>query len=529
MSSTDSSAPAAKPRATAGILKNVTSNWAALIVNTLLSFFIAPIVVHNLGSVYYGIWSLLMQFTGYLWLFDFGVRESVVKYVAQYHASDDHAELSTTIRTAITVYTFVSALGFAVAAMLGYALPVFFNIPGEAVATARVAAFLTGATIAQSFLSNVFAGVLMGLQKFYLVARTGILFSLARAAAIFLLLANGFGLIALAFVYLSMSLAYGLLMYRLCVTLLPGVTFRPMRTTRAGVVKLLNYGKWVLVSNIGDKVVFATDGIVIGVFLPIASLTYYAIAGTLISHLRSLIVAMASILNPLSSTLEARRESAALATVVRTGAKVAVMLGLPLCIGFIMLGQRFITLWMGPDYGPTASTVLTVLALGHIVGLPYSTISGVLYGVGRHRIVALSRVVEGACNLALSIVLVQSLGLVGVALGTTIPHVVMVGVVLPLMLPKLFPISLWDYYASTYLRPLLAAIPFWAACWWVDAVLRPPDVVRFLVAAALALVVYVVPAWFIALTPAERAHAMNALRRRTRRVNPVGATSVTLP
>ena len=69
------------------ILQNVTSSWAGLVVTTIISFTLAPIVVHSLGSVYYGVWTLLMQFTGYLWLFDFGVRESVIKYVAQYHAS----------------------------------------------------------------------------------------------------------------------------------------------------------------------------------------------------------------------------------------------------------------------------------------------------------------------------------------------------------------------------------------------------------------------------------------------------------
>ena len=355
-----------RPKATSGILKNITSNWAALVVNTALSFFIAPIVVHSLGSVSYGIWSLLMQFTGYLWLFDFGVRESVIKYVAEYHASDEREELATTIRTAMSVYAVVAALGLVVAAILAAALPYLFNIPEEAVGAARVTAFLTGATVAQSFLSNVFAGVLMGLQRFYLVARTGILFSVCRALAIFTLLSTGHGIISLALVHLTMSLVYGLLMYRLCTVHLPYVPFRPVRARREKVVKLLNYGKWVLISNIGDKVIFATDAIVIGIFLPISALTYYAIAGTLIGHLRSLIQAMASIFNPLSSSLQARKEPEALATVVRTGSKVSVLLGLPLCIGFILLGERFITLWMGPSYGPTAGQVLAALAIGHV-------------------------------------------------------------------------------------------------------------------------------------------------------------------
>ena len=51
--------------------------------------------------------------------------------------------------------------------------------------------------------------------------------------------------------------------------------------------------QYVLLANIGDKVVFATDAIIIGMFLPIAALTPYAIAGTLIESMRSVVKAMA--------------------------------------------------------------------------------------------------------------------------------------------------------------------------------------------------------------------------------------------
>ena len=50
--------------------------------NTLVSFLLAPLVVNSLGSVYHTVYGpSLSQFTGYLWLFDFGVRESVVELV----------------------------------------------------------------------------------------------------------------------------------------------------------------------------------------------------------------------------------------------------------------------------------------------------------------------------------------------------------------------------------------------------------------------------------------------------------------
>ena len=74
---------------------------------------------------------------------------------------------------------------------------------------------------------------------------------------------------------------------------------------REEVTRLLNYGKYVLLANIGDKIVFATDAMVIGMFLPIAALTPYAIAGTLIHSMRSVVKAMASVFNPLTSSLRA--------------------------------------------------------------------------------------------------------------------------------------------------------------------------------------------------------------------------------
>ena len=126
---------------------------------------------------------------------------------------------------------------------------------------------------------------------------------------------------------------------------------------------------------------------------------------------------------------------------VLTGAKAAMLIGLPVCIGFIVLGRRFISLWMGAEYAAQAGTVLAVLATGHLFGLPYYTISGVLYGLGRHRVVAWSRVFEGVVNLVLSVILVQRYGVVGVAIGTIVPHIIVVGAVLPIVLPRWVPIE----------------------------------------------------------------------------------------
>lgn len=496
------------------IVKNVTSNWAGLVVGIVFAFVLAPLTVRTLGNLYYGVWTLLMQLTGYLWLFDFGVRESVVKYVAQYHASDDHERLNSTVNTAVSIYSAVSLATLVASTGLAVALPYIFNIPTEAWTTARLTAFLVGATVAQYFVFNVFIGVVMGLQKFYVLARLGMAFTVLRGLATLALLMAGFGIVALALLQFTMALAQNLLVLRVCRTTLPYLSLRPTWPGRSEAAKLLNYGKYVLVTNVGDKIVFATDSIIIGMFLPISALTYYAIGGSLIEQFRSFIMSMASVINPLSSSLEARNEGRSLALVAVNGARAALLLGLPICIGFFTLGGQFIGLWMGAEYAEPAGQILVLLAIGHLLGLPYYTIAGVLYGLGRHHVVAYSRVFEGALNLTLSVVLIQRYGLPGVAIGTVVPHIIVVAGILPPVMSRWVPIDLRAYYLAVYVRPFLASLPFWAACWVIAHEARPATFFSFFAFIGMALPLYIVPCWFVTLSATERGSLSAAVRQR---------------
>ena len=337
-----------------------------------------------------------------------------------------------------------------------------------------------------------------------------------RSTILYVLLINGYGIIALALVQFGMSIASSVMVYRLCREELPYLTARLIRPERGRVMQLLHYGKYVLISNIGDKIIFATDSMIVAAYLPISMLTYYAIGGSLIEYFRSMTTSLATVVNPVASSLDAGSETAALKGVLLGGTKASVAIGLPVCIGFIMLGETFINLWMGPSYGAQAGAVLAVLAVGHLVNLPYYTISGILYGLGQHKHIAVYRIMEGAANLALSITLVQSLGLVGVALGTAIPQMIVAAALLPRMLATRLPFSLPDYYRWTYLRPFVAAIPFVGTCWFIAHVVQPAGLVVFMASVACGLVTYVIPCWLLVLAPGERDRVRGVVLRRLR-------------
>ncbi len=486
------------------ILKNITSNWMGLLVNIMLSFWLSPFVVNSLGSVYYGIWALLNEFAGYLWLFDFGVRESVVKYVAQYTATGEKNALQRTVNAALFMYMGIAVLAFAASMAMAVALPFVFSIPPESVPVARWTLLLTGAAISQGFVLNVFVGVLMGLQRYYLVVRMSTLFSFIRAGLIVAALSHGLGIVALGVIQLAVGTMTGLVVLVAVRRSLPSYRPHLVRPGREELARVFGYAKYVLGNNIGEKVVFRTDAFVIGVFLPVASLAYYAIAGSLVGYMRSLVLTMASVLNPVSSALEAKRDSDHLRILFLSASKAAVLVGLPVTVAFEIVGTDFIGLWMGPAYAKTSGEILGVLAAAHLLGLPHYCISTVLYGLGRHSIMAKWRAVEAVANVGLSVLLVQQVGLIGVAVGTLMSHVAIACVILPRAMATVLKLRLRDYYSSTYARPFIAAIPFAAACYLIKVVVSPASLMSLMGLLAAALPIYVASCWLVALSPFER-------------------------
>lgn len=502
------------------VLRNITSNWLALFVNIAVSFFLAPFVVNHLGAYMYGIWAVAMQFTGYLYLMDFGVRDSLIRYTAKYRATGNDLALRRILSVAILIYLPVFLAAMLVTGLVAYGLPQWSTIAEEHASAAQMTVFLVGASIASTFLFNIYTGLLQGLQRFDVTNAIGVSVGLLRAATIVVVLNRGGGVVEMAWIQLGFTILSGILCvyaaYRLMKQV--GLSLRPIRVRGKKLRALLRlvsgYSVYVFINNIGQKLAFATDALVISVFMPIASVTYYAIAGNLITYLNSLVATTAQVFNPVASQYAAHKDKDGLRLLMLRSTRLSLSIGLPVIATYVMLGDIFIGLWMGPEFVEDASAVLLILALMQIFSSPHYPIASILYGIGRHRTLAFLRMGEGLINLALSIVLVQSMGLVGVALGTAIPHTVIFGVILPLYTCRLLGIPWWQYLQKSLLGPLANVVPFLLAAWFVHEQLVPTNLIVFFVIVIMLSILYVATGYWLCLNGEERRAVSGHLRRR---------------
>lgn len=492
------------------LLQSIASSWLALGIGVVVSFFLSPFVVAKLGSAWYGVWAVAAQFTGYLYLLDFGVRESVIRYTSKYCARGQGSKLNRILTVSVMIYAGVTLVALALTAICAWGVPYWLKLEPQLWAETRAALIFTGLTIAQTFLFNIFTGILIGVRRWDIANVMGIAINLARAALIVLFLGLGYGIVALAAIQFAVAVLSGLATMIVALVLLRrnGLRFALVRLDRRSIQRLskrvFGYGFYVLVNNVGEKIITATDAIVVGIFLPISSVAYYAVAGSLVGYLRQLVASTAQVFNPLASHLHALRQGTELRNMFLLGAKLNVLITLPIAATYAALGVEFVGLWMGEEFAAPSGQVLLVLALMQILAAPQYMISSLLYGISRHRTIAILRLIEGAANLALSIVLVKRVGLVGVALGSAIPNVIIVLGVLPTIACRFVGMRLRDYFHHVYLRPLAAIAPFTLAALWVREHLPASNLLVFFVHVAGLMCIYLPCAFFVILNADER-------------------------
>lgn len=472
------------------IARNIFSNWASLAVTMATGFFMMPFIVHRLGDTLYGVWTLVVSLVGYGNLLDLGVRSSIIKYVSQHHATNDRARLSSLFATTLSLYTIIGALVVAIGAVATLLLPLLFQVPTNLVGEARLVMLIVGLDLSIKFPGGVFEGFLAGMQRFEVVNGVAIGANLFRTALTVGFLLAGGQLLALAVIALVSDLLLNGLMAWICLRRLPWLSLGRNHLNRSVLKEVYAYGLWSFLIAMASRVLYDVDSILIGIFMPTAAITHFAIANNLVRYLRQLAYGFGNVFNPAASDLEAKSEHERLGSLVTYGTRYALMVILPAAALLSLLGREFLTVWMGPRYAAESGTVLVLLVLSQAVAMAQFPAGSVLYGLNRHRYLAFTLTGECLLKVAISLALLPSYGILGVAVGTAIPELAASLVVIPALMVHYVQLPLGRYFREAFLPPVASVIPSALVAYALKMVAPPTSWGVLIAEVAAGLIVY---------------------------------------
>jgi O-antigen/teichoic acid export membrane protein len=448
------------------VLRNIGSNWVVTLVGIAATYVLTPFVIHTLGTDGYGTWTLIASMTGFISLLAMGVPMACVRYVAQHVAEGDSRKVNEAIGSCAGLYLILGAAALLAGAALTGLFVAVYDLPPSAHAEARLAFGIMVVTVSASFIGFLPEGIMFAHHDF-------VLRNVIRIAGVLLRLSLTLGLLAL-----DASLVLLALVQIVCLAFDIGVSWVIIRK-RYGAVRIslsdfhlsmvrriFSFSLYVLLLHAGARLSFEADALVIGAFLGVGYIPYYAVANSLIVYLMDFIVAIAAVVSPMATKLGTEGKRDELRDIFLKWSKVALSLSIMAGLFLVVLGPRFIGWWIDPSFEGPSGQVLQILMLSSLVFLPVRGVGlPILMGLGKPRVPTLTFVGAGILNVGLSIALIPPLGLAGVALGTAIPNVLFAAVVLAVACREL-DIPLTTYVRYVVPRPVLGGLPVLALLLW---------------------------------------------------------------
>ena len=450
------------------MLRNVGSTWVLTLVTIAAMYVLMPFVIHRLGEEGYGTWTLITAMTGYMNLMALGVPMACVRYLAQHVAEGDQRKMNETIGSCAGLYLMLGLATALVGAVLTFVFVFVFahDIPAAWRAEAPLAFGLMVLQVSAGFIGLLPEGIMFAHHDFVLrnlVRIGGVILRLGLTIGLLQLDASLVALAVVQLVCLGVDFGVSLLLIR---RRYPKVRMSLGDFEWTMVRRIFSFSMYVLLLGAGARLSFETDAIVIGAFLGVAAIPFYAVANSLVVYLMDFVIAIAAVVSPMATKLNTERKLDELREMFLRWSKVALSLTIMVGLFLIVLGPRFIGWWISPDFERPSGQVLQILMVSSFAFLPVRGVAlPVLMGLGRPRAATIAFVAAGVANFVLSALLARPFGLAGVAVGTAIPNVLFAAFVLALACREL-EVSIPTYLQYVVPRALVGALPILALLLW---------------------------------------------------------------
>ncbi|VTS00428.1 lipopolysaccharide biosynthesis protein [Tuwongella immobilis] len=458
---TDRSKPVVQRR----LLRGALTNWLAFAAVMASSFFLAPYLIRRLGDATYGVWGFVESILAYLTLLDLGVAACVTRYVAKLHTTGERDELNRLVSSCLALFCIAGGAILAIGTGLSWWLAPTLQAKADLAGNVLPFMLLMVANLAVTLPLGIYPSILDGLERYTqksLIRLVALVVRVAGIVAVTELSPGLFGLgMVLTLTNLAEHLAYVLLVRRV----MPELVLSRRLVDRVTLARVKGYSVDAFLAMLAGRITVQTAAVVIGMMISAVAVTHFLIASRLVEMAKSLLRSATTTLTPAFSSLEAQGKIDEMRAIYLTATRLSLLLGLPLALGMIWFGPAFLTRWLhSAEYVTVSYPTLWILAATLPFVVAQSAAARVLYGVGRLRGFARMALVEAAVNLTLSLILVRSMGIQGVAIAVAIPNVLFCIAVIVTACSHL-QIRASVYLRTAWLRPIALNLPLALAGW----------------------------------------------------------------
>lgn len=347
---------------------NAVSGLFFFVLNTLVSLVLNPILVHYLGSTYFGIWKSIDHFLGFASIADGKGAQALKWTIANQEASRDLEKKQREVASAVLVWGVFLPVLVILTLTLAYFSPYLIKDVNPAEhGLIRLIVLLLGLNLIISPLFGISEAVLIGVNRGYISSYIRAFWLILSAFLMYGMLVYGYGIVQLAMVTVAITLFRGVHYYLSCKRRISW--FGVMRPTKDELATFFRFSSWKLLWSFIARFFTSGEIIFLSILVGAGSVSQYvftayiAVTGVTVTAIAS------SAITPGLGRLIGNAELEKSRKVIAQLRELVLATALFIAAGMLLLNKSFVFLWAGPELflGEENNILIAVLMIQLVI------------------------------------------------------------------------------------------------------------------------------------------------------------------
>jgi O-antigen/teichoic acid export membrane protein len=345
-----------KQQTSKNIAKSIGYGFLSWILPIGLTIYATPKILNGLGHTDYGVFSLILGFISYSFMF--GIGKTVTKYIAEFRQTNENGQIQDIISATLFICTIVGLFGAGFITLTANRLTVeVFKIePSLQIVTIK-AFYLAAATIFVMMLSQVFNGIVQGIHRFDVYANVLNFNSFSTIIGNIILVYFGQSVLVLLSWNLLTTIITCLLYFYYAKLLFPEFKLS-FKFNRSALSLVFRFSLGIVAYQVFGNLTFLVERGLITREFGTESLAYYVLPMTLALYIHAIITSLTMVIFPLASELGNQPEK--LLSLYIKSTKIVCAIVFFIAGSLITTSFVFLTLWLGVEIADKSTGLLVI-------------------------------------------------------------------------------------------------------------------------------------------------------------------------
>lgn len=441
--------------------KGAIFSYLYLIVESVLSLVLTPLLVKYLGDSEYGIYGLAATISSYILLLDLGVGNALTRYFSKYKVNEDILSQKKLLGVSLVFYALSSILAVILLFVTIQFSPLLFNkgLTDIEIERAKIMFWIVGANAIVTLLESPFKRMIIAYEQYVLSKVISLLKVIFRFIFILLFLINGGTGFEVLLVNLFLTIIVSIFEAIYVLTKFK-ITPKIKGVEKAFYKEIFSYSIIIMLQMIAVQINAMVDQVSISILVSSATiyLSIYNVGINLTHYFQNIGGAINSLLMPESvKAIEKKYDSNKILDMMVKFSRVQIIVLGIIYVVFAVCGKDFIYLWVdqSKEY---AYYVALIIMFPQIFTLSQSIGTQLLWALNKHKIQAIIQLLVSIANIVLTVVLIKILNpIIGASIGTAISTFLGNVVINAFIYSKELKISILSYYKQQF-KGLLSSL-----------------------------------------------------------------------